>query len=99
MLLEIQFDITLLRQHLAKCLEDGKFQPFMKTSLKRSLCRKKQIQVVEILTDCGKCSLTNAYDDMIGCMRDGCDTWYHKRCVNVNGSVSESMDFRCQDCG
>ena len=47
----LQFDITLLRQHLAKCLEDRKFQPFTKTSLKRLLRRNKTIQVVEIIND------------------------------------------------
>ena len=80
----------MLRGHLIKCFEKGRFSEFFTVSSKGSII-KCLYHVIDLECVCG---LPNEYANMVGC--DGCNRWFHDVCVDMDKSVLPDKWFCCQ---
>lgn len=47
-------------------------------------------------SNCTKCDLPDSAENMVAC--DGCGSWYHYSCAEVDESVAE-LPWKCESCG
>ena len=89
----MQFEQKKMRQHLAECFQNQKFQPFPHSvSPKRIMGKYFPGKVIEVYCDC---ELPESYDDMIAC--DNCDNWYHQSCVGIQSEPTDD-EWICNEC-
>lgn len=91
----IVYDVSKMRQHLIECLENGTLSAFPKEK-ERGRVKLNSItcKVVKIPVWC-HCKMPEFIDNMICCDNRKCKTWFHRKCVGLNASVSE---WRCPSC-
>ena len=89
----ILFNATKFRDHLCKCLENKRLEPFPK-SFKRNVKKKEVKPIIIPLFRC--CHLPEVVADMVAC--DNCGEWYHKHCVANERSNSTDGNFLCSNC-
>ena len=74
------FDEGNMRNHLVKCIKDGKFTCFPKVDRN---CKLMDFDREFIDVSCkGKCGLPDLFCDLIEC--DRCNCWFHKICGEVD---------------
>lgn len=87
--LNAEFDVVRMRQHLLTCLENVELVPFPKIRRKLQLTRKKQTSAnYTVSVDCAAlCGYPNSYDDMVQCDLKNC-----------SNAASDSMLLVCEGC-
>ena len=97
--LQAEFDILRMRDHLHNCIENMELTPFPK--LRRKLKLRKQTEKVlnySIAADCAAlCEFPNSYDDMVQCDTKTCQNWFHYKCAGLN-SPTDSLLWICSKC-
>ena len=97
--LQAEFDILRMRDHLHNCIENMELTPFPK--LRRKLKQRKQTEKVlnySIAADCAAlCEFPNSYDDMVQCDTKTCQNWFHYKCAGLN-SPTDSLLWICSKC-
>ena len=77
--LQAEFDIMRMRDHLHNCIENMELTPFPK--LRRKLKLRKQTEKVlnySIAADLAAlCEFPNSYGDMVQCDTKTCQNWFH----------------------
>ena len=86
----INFKRRELRQHLADCFSKGELTPFPRETSRPA----SQKQTYEIDIYC-ECELPEVYDNMVQC--DGCDKWFHLRCMGLI-EYNLSQKWYCKQC-
>lgn len=82
-----------LRNHLADCFRRKQLMPFPHIITPRGHVQNCFPEHhINIYCDC---ELPEVFDDMIEC--DGCERWYHQRCVGV-ASPTVSQKWFCKEC-
>ena len=76
---KITFDQDKLRSHLVTCFENNCLSKFPTTSQKTSRACKPSVSFIPLYCDC---RLPESFDNVVAC--DGCDNWFHYRCVDFN---------------
>lgn len=72
------FDVKSMRGHLAKCLGNGKLQPFPARQ-RRTPRSRRQTEFLLIYCSCRQ--IESRGDEMIAC--DKCGEWFHRACHSV----------------
>ena len=97
--LQAEFDIMRMREHLLNCFENMEITPFPK--LRKKLKLKKQTEKIfnySISADCAaSCVFPNSFNDMVQCDTKTCQKWYHYVCAGLN-SPTDSFLWVCNDC-
>ena len=97
--LQAEFDILRMREHLINCFENMEMTPFPKFRTKMKL--RKQIEQLgdySISADCAaKCDFPNSYNDMVQCDSKECQKWFHFKCVGLT-SATDSLLWVCSEC-
>ena len=82
-MLQSEFDIMRMRDHLHNCIENLELTPFPK--LRRKLKLLKQTEKVlnySIAADrAALCEFPNSYNDMVQCDTKTCQNWFHYKCM------------------
>ena len=85
--LQAEFDLLKMRQHLLTCLENLQILPFPKIRQKLKLSKKTKTICMDytIYVDCAAtCGLPNTFDNMVQCNTNDCSNWYHLKCVDMS---------------
>ena len=94
--LEAEFDLLKMRQHLLTCLENLQILPFPKTRRKLKLSKKNTKTLgmdYTIYVDCAaSCGLPNTFDNMVQRDANDCSNWYHLKCFDMS-QASESINW------
>ena len=77
------FDQRKMRQHLYLCLNQGVLKLFPRISGHSEELPRPSLSSIDITLYC-KCKMPESYDDMVCC--DGCDKWYHFKCINLRSN-------------
>lgn len=91
----MEFKQEEMRQHLADCFTNKQLSPFPHTKSRAALMQRPwpgMLHKIDIYCDC---DLPEVYDNMIQC--DGCDNWFHLRCVGVK-SPTLTEKWYCNQC-
>ena len=72
------FDVKSMRGHLAKCLRNGKLEPFPARQ-RRTPRSRRQTEFLLIYCSCRQ--IESRGDEMIAC--DECGEWFHRACHSV----------------
>ena len=89
---ELQFNVSVMRQHLFNCLEKQQMSLFPAT---RRLIdpTSSKTEIVEVFC---KCRLQEA-GKMIYC--EGCSTWYHSTCEKIPKKAwAKKANWLCSSC-
>ena len=91
----VRFDHKLIRQHLAKCLENCRLSRFP-TLGKRKSSHIQHIQREELHCSCRLPEEPG--DEMAEC--DSCKVWYHRHCMDIPSEVFNNTDvpWKCKRC-
>ena len=98
-ILEAEFNLLKMRQHLLTCLENMELVPFPKIRRKLKLKKTKVVsRDYSISIDCGaSCGYPNSYDDMVQCDSKKCLKWFHYKCADLS-KATDSMLWVCDSC-
>jgi hypothetical protein len=79
----LSYDLKIMRQHLAGCLEDKIFRHF--PARKRTITQEtKKTEKINVYCSCRLPEGAHG-GRMIAC--DGCGEWYHEECIDIPSSV------------
>ena len=97
--LQAEFDILRMREHLINCFENMEMTPFPKFRTKMKLRKQiEQLGEYSISADCAaKCDFPNSYNDMVQCDSKECQKWFHFKCVGLT-SATDSLLWVCSEC-
>ena len=98
-MLQAEFDIMRMRDHLHNCIENMELMPFPKLRRKPKL-RKQTEKVLNysIAADCAVlCEFPNSFDDMVQCDIKTCQNWFHYKCSGLN-LPTDSLLWNCSKC-
>ena len=87
---KLEFDQSIMRQHLLDCFQSEELKPFPMTTAKPKKRKSKHIFIHLYCT----CLMPASYDvQMIEC--DVCAKWFHFKCVGLRGKCPKRWVCRC----
>ena len=89
------YNVSLMRSHLIKCLQQKKMELFPTTPKRIRRCIPKKF-TVPIYCHCRLPYFENK-DKMVQCSQ--CDEWFHFKCETIHGSKNMAkVTWQCQEC-
>ena len=96
---QAEFDILRMREHLINCFENMEMTPFPK--IRKKLKLRKQLEKIgdySISADCAaQCDYPNSFNDMVQCDSKECQKWFHFKCAGLT-SATDSLLWVCSEC-